>query len=80
MAQLRTLKAGQIVELRSGTRRQQYRVTSRSSLPQAELAARTDAFRQDIAPRLVLITCGGPFDATRHRYQENLIIFAEPVA
>ena len=51
MAQLRTLKGGQIVELRAGTRRMRYRVTIRTSLPQAELAARTDAFRQDIPPR-----------------------------
>jgi hypothetical protein len=79
MAQLRTLKAGQIVELRAGTRRMQYRVTTRTSLPQAELAARTDAFRQDIPPRLVLITCGGAFDPVRHRYQDNLIIYARPV-
>lgn len=79
MAQLRTLKTGQIVELRSGNRRVRYQVTTRTSLPQAELAARTDAFRQDIPPRLVLITCGGAFDPVRHRYQDNLIIYARPL-
>lgn len=80
MAQLRTLKTGQIVELRAAAKRQRYRVASRRSLPQAELAARTDTFRQDIPPRLVLITCGGAFDPVRHRYQDNLIIIAEPVS
>jgi len=80
MAQLKTLKVGQVVELRSGPRRMRYRVTARRSVPQAELAARTDAFRQDIAPRLVLITCGGAFDPVRHRYQDNLLIYAAPVA
>lgn len=79
MAQLRTLRTGQVVELRAGSRRQKYRVASRRSLPQAELAARTDTFRQDIPPRLVLITCGGAFDPVRHRYQDNLIIVAQPV-
>lgn len=79
MAQLRTLKPGQVVELRSGVRRSSYRVTARTSLPQAELAARTDAFRQDTPPRLVLITCGGAFDPVRHRYQDNLIIYARPI-
>jgi hypothetical protein len=78
MAQLRTLKVGQVVELRAGTKRLRYRVSTRRSLPQAELAARTDAFRQDIPPRLVLITCGGAFDPVRHRYQDNLIIVAQP--
>jgi hypothetical protein len=79
MAQLRTLKSGQVVELRSGARRLSYRVTARTSVPQAELAARTDAFRQDTPPRLVLITCGGAFDPVRHRYQDNLIIYARPI-
>ena len=79
MAQLRTLRVGQFVELRAGAQRLRYRVVARSSLPQAELAARTDAFRQDIAPRLVLITCGGAFDRTRHRYQDNLVIYATPL-
>jgi hypothetical protein len=79
MAQLKTLRAGQIVELRAGARRVRYRVASRRSVPQAELAARIDAFRQDIPARLVLITCGGSFDPVRHRYQDNLIIYAIPL-
>jgi hypothetical protein len=79
MSQLRKLKTGQVVELRAGGRRLGYRITTRTSLPQAELAARTDAFRQDVSPRLVLITCGGAFDPMRHRYQDNLLIYAQPV-
>ena len=79
MAQLKTLRVGQVVELRAGTRRVRYRISARVSLPQAELAARSDVFRQDIAPRLVLITCGGAFDPVRHRYQDNLILYASPL-
>jgi hypothetical protein len=79
MAQLKVLRTGQVVELRAAGHTQRYRVSTRNELPQAELAARTDAFRQDIAPRLVLITCGGAFDPKRHRYQDNLIIVADPV-
>ena len=80
MAELRTLRPGQVVELLSDTRRARYQVTARTSLPQAELAARTDAFRQDVAPRLVLITCGGAFDPARHRYQDNVVVYARPLA
>jgi hypothetical protein len=80
MAQLKTLRPGQVVELKAGNQRQRYRIGSRRELPQAELAGRSDAFRQDIAPRLVLITCGGAFDPDRHRYQDNLILFADPVS
>jgi Sortase domain len=79
MAQLRTLRLGQLVELRAGSLRQRYRITARQQVPQADLAADSDAFRQDIAPRLVLITCGGAFDPARHRYQDNLLLFADPV-
>jgi hypothetical protein len=29
-------------------------------------------------PRLVLITCGGPFDQVRHGYRDNLVVYAVP--
>jgi sortase (surface protein transpeptidase) len=80
MAQLGKVRKGQVVELRSGGRRLRYQVTARMSLPQAQLAARADAFRQNVPPRLVLITCGGAFDSVRHRYQDNLIVYARPMA
>ncbi|WP_375484066.1 class F sortase [uncultured Jatrophihabitans sp.] len=31
------------------------------------------------APRLVLITCGGPFDPAAHSYRDNIAVFARPV-
>jgi hypothetical protein len=30
------------------------------------------------APRLVLITCGGPFDPTTGSYLDNIVVFAAP--
>lgn len=79
MAELRTLAAGDVVELQAPGRSLRYRITGNRSLPQADLVARTDVFQQDIAHRLVLITCGGRFDRARHRYQDNLVVYAEPV-
>jgi hypothetical protein len=38
-----------------------------------------DLFRTDGPPRLVLITCGGPFDATARSYLDNVVVFAVPV-
>jgi hypothetical protein len=32
------------------------------------------------APRLVLISCGGPFDPTHRRYTENVVVDAAPLA
>lgn len=79
MVRLRALRTGQVVELRTGGRRLGYRVTARASLPQAELVVHTDTFRQDGPHRLVLITCGGVFDPVRHRYRDNLVIYAQPM-
>jgi hypothetical protein len=38
-----------------------------------------DLFQATPAPRLVLISCGGPFDRRTRSYQENLVVFAVPV-
>ena len=30
--------------------------------------------------RLVLVTCGGAFDAAAHHYSDNIVVYAVPVA
>jgi hypothetical protein len=37
-----------------------------------------DLFRADGPPRLVLITCGGAFDAASGRYADNVVVLAAP--
>ena len=37
-------------------------------------------FARDGAPRLTLITCGGPFDAQTRHYRDNIVVTAEPVS
>lgn len=37
-----------------------------------------DLFRRDGDPRLVLITCGGSFDAEERSYLSNVVVYAEP--
>jgi hypothetical protein len=37
-------------------------------------------FARDGAPRLTLITCGGPFDSTTRHYRDNIVVTAEPVS
>lgn len=56
----------------------QYRVTGRRQFPKSELPA-NDVFSQATEERLVLITCGGRFDPTSRRYEDNIVIFALPV-
>ena len=55
----------------------QYRVTGRRQFPKSELPA-NDVFSQATQERLVLITCGGRFDRSRRRYEDNIVIFAVP--
>ncbi len=80
LAELKTVRVGDVVSLDAGARAVRYRVVSTERVRQARLAGDVGYFDQDVPHRLVLITCGGAFDPVRHRYTENLIITADPVA
>jgi hypothetical protein len=79
LAEMRTVRTGQLVTLTDDKRSVTYRITSTTNVPQARLAADTDVFAQDVPHRLVLITCGGEFNRTTHHYTENIIVVADPV-
>jgi Sortase domain len=78
-AQLRHLSPGQVVGLVAGAQRAGYRIISATQVPQAQISQEAGIFTVDGDPRLVLITCGGPFDPVRHRYQDNLVVVATPL-
>ena len=60
----------------SNGRRVSYRVVGRRVYDKRSLPA--DVFATGGPPRLVLITCGGPFNkATRH-YRDNVVVYAVP--
>jgi hypothetical protein len=77
LAVLRTLPVDTAVVLVDafGTRHP-YRVAARRSYPKTALPG--DVLHARHVPRLVLITCGGPFDQARHSYRDNLVIYAVP--
>lgn len=52
-------------------------VTGRQAIDKAELPV-DEVFRRDGAPRLVLVTCGGDFDAGERSYRSNVVVTAEP--
>ena len=55
-----------------------YSVTAREVLVKASgLPARL--FTTTGPPRLVLITCGGPFDKSIRSYEDNIVVYATPV-
>jgi hypothetical protein len=37
-------------------------------------------FDQSGPPRLVLLTCGGPFNRRTHHYDDNVVVFATPTS
>jgi len=79
MAEMRTVRTGQLVVLSDGRHTVTYRIGSTTNVPQARLAADTNVFSQQVPHRLVLITCGGPFNTKTHHYTENIIVTADPV-
>jgi sortase (surface protein transpeptidase) len=75
---LTDLRAGDRLVLTTTTRDQHsYLVTGRRVYPKTN-GLPADLFTTNGAPRLVLITCGGPFDRTAGSYLDNIIVFAAP--
>ncbi|HVU72740.1 MAG TPA: class F sortase [Mycobacteriales bacterium] len=54
-----------------------YKVVGRRVYDKQVLPA--SVFSQKIEPRLVLITCGGPYDAATYHYRDNVVVYAVPV-
>ncbi|MGQ5262257.1 class F sortase [Micromonospora sp. ZYX-F-536] len=59
-----------------GTARR-YRVVAREEYAKTRIPL-DRYFARDGKPRLTLITCGGPFDATARRYRDNIVVTAVP--
>ncbi|QEV99377.1 class F sortase [Microbacterium caowuchunii] len=78
-SRLRDLAAGDVVQVTDGAgATHAYSVTDvvyhrKTELPVAELFSRTGD------PALVLITCGGEYDPSVGRYEENVVVTATPV-
>ncbi len=81
LAEMAHVKTGAVITVKGSHPgvQQQYRVTRVQQILKARLAAETGAFAQDVSQRLVLITCGGPFDRKAHHYRDNIVVIAEPI-
>lgn len=53
-----------------------FAITRRSTFPKDEFPTR-EVYRATSTPELVLITCGGEYDADRRYYDANVIAWAE---
>jgi hypothetical protein len=79
LAPLRRVEAGaEMVLTDSSGVVSRWRVASRELIEKEELPL--DAlFARGGPPRLVLVTCGGPFDPARRSYEDNVVVVAEPM-
>ncbi|MBJ7329856.1 MAG: sortase [Solirubrobacteraceae bacterium] len=69
---------GQTVTLRSSDgKSRRYRVSSVRRMPKGELP--TSVFTRTGARKLVLVTCGGPFNTATGHYRDNIVVTATPV-
>jgi len=64
-----------VISAREGSVR--YRVAAVRTYPK-ERGIPADVFAPGGAARLVLITCGGPFDAASGNYEDNVVVYAVP--
>jgi hypothetical protein len=74
---LKSAKRGDTVQVTTKSGRTfTYRVVSVQTMLKQNLP--TDIFSLDGKPRLVIVTCGGPFDPTIRHYRDNVVVTAVP--
>jgi sortase (surface protein transpeptidase) len=77
--ELRNIQVGDTVTVTGDGPAVRYRIIgvheyNKDDLPAAALFTRTGP------PRLVLVTCGGPFNEVTHHYRDNIVAFGTPMA
>jgi hypothetical protein len=79
-SELLQVDPGDVVQLESKGLREQFRVVWAHLVPKSSLADDAAAFTPLGQGRLVLITCGGPYDTGLGGYQDNMVVVGVPVA
>lgn len=75
---MRDLDTGDTIEVRAADGSSvEYRVVAKETIVKKRLPTER-LFARDGPPRLVLITCGGPFLPQLSSYRDNLVVVAEP--
>ncbi|WP_327009347.1 class F sortase [Dactylosporangium sp. NBC_01737] len=72
---LHELKAGDRVEVQRGGAWLTFTVTAREHYAKAKFPSEK-VYGPTPLPELRLITCGGDFDAARHSYRDNVVVYA----
>jgi len=74
---LKSARSGDVVTLQAGGKTLRYRVTSMRRMRKAALPS--SIYTRTGPRRLVLVTCGGPFDTRAGHYRDNIVVSATPV-
>jgi hypothetical protein len=75
---LRQLRPGATATVTAGGRAWHYVVRAVRAYAKARLPSAA-IFGQRVTARLVIITCGGPFDTATGHYLDNIVVYAVPV-
>ena len=73
---LKSARRGDTVTVTQGSKTLKYRVTTIKIMRKAALP--TSIYTRTGSPKLVLVTCGGPFDAKSGHYRDNVVVTAVP--
>ena len=78
LLRLQDVRPGMVITVMASGQAYRYRVVAlrayaKTSLPVAAV------FGQQVAPRLVIVSCGGPFDASTGHYLDNIVAYAVPL-
>ncbi|HMA46681.1 MAG TPA: class F sortase, partial [Frankiaceae bacterium] len=76
LARLRDVGPGDRVAVRGGGGTTAYVVQARREYHKADLPV--EVFSSVGRPRLVIISCGGPFDERTRHYRDNIVVYATP--
>jgi hypothetical protein len=74
---LQDLRPGARISVTAGGRTWSYVLQATRAYVKTQLPSAA-VFGQQVAPRLVIVTCGGPFDAATGHYEDNIVAYAVP--
>jgi hypothetical protein len=78
LSRLRSIEPGQPIAVTDAAGQlTRWRVVTRQLVVKRQLPLR-ELFTRSGPPRLVLLTCGGPFDERLRSYRDNLVVVAAP--
>ena len=77
LLRLQDVRPGTVITVMASGQAYRYRVVALRAYAKASLPVAA-VFGQQVAPRLVVVSCGGPFDASTGHYLDNIVAYAVP--